>query len=86
MFDALVSSAVFPAVLEMLRATDNALAGVKSRLEEQVKGDNPMTAIVAQQQLGAIAAWEPALRDIMANLDKSHASVHGTSLPAGGHR
>lgn len=82
MFDALVSSAVFPAVLELLRATDAALAGVKTRLEAQVAGDNPMTAIVAQQQLGAIAAWEPALRDIMVGLDKSHQTVHGSPLPS----
>jgi len=83
MFDNLVQSAMFPAILEILRSIDASINGVKARLLEQEKGENPMTALVASQQLAAIAAWEPALKDIMTSLDTSHQSVHGAPLPHG---
>ena len=81
MFDNLVSSAVFPAVLELLRAADKSLEGVKERLTEQSKGTDPVVMMAADAQLAALAAWEPALRDIMAAIDQSHQTVHGRPLP-----
>lgn len=83
MFDNLVQSAIFPAVLEILRATDNALAGVRQRLETQAAGADHITALSAKAQLDAVDAWEPALKDIMTGIDRSHQTVHGTSLPGG---
>lgn len=84
MFDNLVQSAMFPALLEIIRAADTALAGVKTRLEEQAHGSDHVTALTAKAQLDALAAWEPALRDIGKYLDKSHQAVHGAPLPHGG--
>jgi hypothetical protein len=84
MFDSLIQSSLFPALLEIIRATDASLAGVKARLEAQAAGPDHVTAMLAKAQLDALSAWEPALRDIMKGLDKSHQAVHGTPLPGHG--
>ena len=71
MFDNLVQSAVFPAIKEVITAADNALEGVKTRLQAQLAGPDHITALAAKAQLDAIAAWEPAFQDIVKNLKVS---------------
>lgn len=80
MFDNLVQSAMFPALLEILDAAEKSLLAVKSRLAAQTGSKDRITAIVAQAQLDAIDAWEPMLAEMKMHLDISHERVHGKPI------
>lgn len=81
MFDNLVQSAIFPAILELIDATEEGLVGVRTRLTTQAASPDRLNVMVAQAQLDMLSVWEPMLRDIKAHLDQSHERVHGSPLP-----
>jgi hypothetical protein len=76
MFDNLVQNAMFPAIRELIEATEKGLVGVKSRLISQAANPDRISAAIAQAQLDALAAWEPMLAEMKMQLDISHAKVH----------
>jgi hypothetical protein len=64
MFENLLKDTAFPSLIGLIDAADKSLAGVKQRLTEQRGGGDHITAIAADQQLNAIAAWEPMLVEL----------------------
>lgn len=78
MFENLLKDTAFPSLIGLLDATDKSLTGVKQRLTDQKAGGDHITAIAAEQQLNAIEAWEPMLREVKAYLDSqiTHATPH----------
>ena len=65
MFSSLVSGAVEPELVKVMRAAQVALNGVRMRLNEQAAGDDPVTVLAARQQLKVLDAWEPGLAEFL---------------------
>jgi hypothetical protein len=84
MLSDLVASSIEPEVLKLLHAVDAALGGVQTRLNEQLHGDDLVAAISAGVQLKALAAWKPAIADIIATLTKP-AAPHSAPHDFSGH-
>jgi hypothetical protein len=68
MFENLVAGSIDPELIKILHAVDAALGGVKTRLEDQLHGTDQLTSLSAELQLKALAAWRPALLDMIATL------------------
>ena len=87
MFESLIESSAFPSLIKLIDATDKSLVGVKERLMAQAADKDHLREMAAEAQLDALAAWEPALKEIRAYLDSqiSHPAAPHAPLP-GGHR
>jgi hypothetical protein len=81
MFENLLKDTAFPSLISLIDAADKSLEGVKQRLTEQRGGGDHITAIAADQQLNAIAAWEPMLREVKAYLDSQITHTPATHPP-----
>jgi ABC-type taurine transport system substrate-binding protein len=75
MFDNLVQNAMFPAIRELIEATEKGLVNVKIRLTLQLTHPDRITAAIAQSQLDVLSVWEPMLAEIKTQLDVSHEKV-----------
>lgn len=65
MFEGLVSGALDPEAIKYLRAVKHALEGVATRLEAQKASGEPLRVLTAKVQLDAIAAWAPAVDEML---------------------
>jgi hypothetical protein len=81
MFESMIASALDPEMTKLLRAAKTALAGVAERLEAQKASGEPLRVLAAQAQLDAIAAWAPAVDEMLKAIEAKPA-VH----PAVPHR
>lgn len=88
MFENLIKDTSFPTLIGLIDAVDKSLAGVRERLAEQAAEKDHVRAMVAEAQLDALAAWEPALREIREYLAAQIAPHPAPSHPqvGGGHR
>jgi hypothetical protein len=68
MFSSLVSGAVEPELVKIVKAALASLDVVRMRLEEQTSDMDPITVLAARQQLKALDAWTPGLADFLARL------------------
>lgn len=81
MFESLVSGALDPEVIKYLKAVKHALEGVEERLRTQEASNDPVRVLSARVQLDAIAAWAPAVDEMLKAIEAKPA-VH----PAVPHR
>lgn len=81
MFENMIAGALDPEIVKYLRAVKQALAGVEVRLEAQKASGEPLRVLTAQAQLDAIAAWAPAVDEMLKAIEAKPA-VH----PAAPHR
>lgn len=87
MFETLISGAIDPEAIKYLRLIKQALDGVQSRLVAQDDRHDPLAQISAKVQLDAIAAWAPAVDEMLAALETKPApAVHAVPHPAGSHQ
>jgi hypothetical protein len=84
MFADLAASAIEPELLKVLRLAKKALLEVRQR-QNTLSGDKDhMTALVANQVLAQLDAWQPALDVMIAGLEPKPAAPHAP-LPGHGH-
>lgn len=76
MFENLVAGSVEPELLKILRLAKTALLEVRQR-QNTLSGDKDhMTALVANQVLAQLDAWQPALDVMIAGLEPKPAVPH----------
>ena len=74
MFSSLVSGAVEPELVKIVRAALASMEVVRLKLEEQTNDMDPITVLAARQQLKALDAWTPGLVDFLEHLQKTDPS------------
>ena len=81
MFESMIAGAIDPEAIKYLKLVKQALTGVEARLEAQKASGEPLRVLAAQAQLDAIAAWAPAVDEMLKAIEAKPA-VH----PAVPHR
>ena len=74
MFENMIAGAIEPEAIKYLKLVKQALAGVKTRLEAQHETGEPIAMLSAKTQLDAIAAWAPAVDEMLKALETKPAA------------
>jgi hypothetical protein len=81
MFENMIAGAIDPEMAKILKLVQHALEGVKTRLEAQHATGEPIAMLSAKAQLDAIAAWAPAVDEMLKALEAK--PVAHPPLPTG---
>jgi hypothetical protein len=85
MFEAMIAGSVEPELLKVLRLAQTGLGEVRQRQVLLANSGDHMTALVAQQVLLQLDAWDAGLGVMIAGLEPKAPAPHTNPLP-GGHR
>jgi len=83
MFESMIAGSVEPELLKLLKLAKTALLEVRQR-QNTLSGDKDhVTALVANQVLAQLDAWQPALDVMIAGLEPKAPAPHTNPLPGG---
>lgn len=83
MFENLVSSSIEPELLKILRLAHAGLDEVRQKQVLLANGSDHMTAMIAQQVLLQLDAWDAGLGVMIAGLEPKPAAAPHAPLPGG---
>lgn len=83
MFESMIAGSVEPEILKLLRLAKTSLGEVRQKQILLANSGDHMTALIAQQVMLQLDAWQPALDVMIAGLEHKPAAPHAPIL--GGH-